>query len=244
MTVHDVHSNPRLAEVYDLEYERGPDTDFWLSLAVELNARTIIDLGCGTGLLTRELAVDGRVVIGVDSAPAMLALAQRRDCAVQWIEGDAAAIRTADADLVVMTGNVAQVITADAEWDATLRHVHAGLRPDGWLAFDSRNPAARAWETWTPVATRRHLETPEGSIETWLEVTGVEDGLVHVVGHNVFASTGEDVLGASLLRCRTLDEITSSLVRAGFDVHDIYGDWARRAATPESPFFVVVARRP
>ena len=244
MTVEDVYTDPRLAEVYDLENERGLDTDFWLSLADELGARTIVDLGCGTGLLTRELAVGGRIVIGVDPAAAMLAVARRSASTVTWIEGDAAWIRRTDADLVVMTGNVAQVISSDDAWDATLRHVHMALRPGGTLAFDSRNPAARAWETWTPEATREHLAAPDGAVETWLEVTGIDDGLVHLVGHNVFAATGEDVLGASSLRFRTEDDLTSSLHRAGFEVADVYGDWSRGAATPTSPFFVFIARRP
>lgn len=54
----------------------GPDDDFWVELADELGARTIIDLGCGTGQLTRALAVGDRVVIGVDPSPAMLVVAR------------------------------------------------------------------------------------------------------------------------------------------------------------------------
>ena len=67
----------RLVALYDIENARGDDTDFYLGLAAALDARTILDLGCGTGLLTRELAVEGRRVIGVDPAPAMLAVARR-----------------------------------------------------------------------------------------------------------------------------------------------------------------------
>jgi 2-polyprenyl-3-methyl-5-hydroxy-6-metoxy-1,4-benzoquinol methylase len=55
--------DPRLVALYDLENPRGADTDFYIGLAAELDAHTIIDLGCGTGLLTHELASDGRKVI-------------------------------------------------------------------------------------------------------------------------------------------------------------------------------------
>lgn len=79
MTKLDQHYvDPRLVDLYDIENPRSADTDFYVRLAAELDARRIIDLGCGTGLLTRELAVDGRQVAGVDPAPAMLAVARRK----------------------------------------------------------------------------------------------------------------------------------------------------------------------
>src|SRR4051794_9200939 len=108
----DLHYvDPRLVELYDSANPRGADTDFYIQLAADLNARTILDLGCGTGLLTRELAVGDRHVIGVAPAPAMLAVARRHPGAerVRWIEGDSGAMGRPDADLVIMTGNVAQV---------------------------------------------------------------------------------------------------------------------------------------
>ena len=36
---------------------------------------------------------------------------------VQWIEGDSSALGMPDADLVLMTSNVARVFPNDAEWD-------------------------------------------------------------------------------------------------------------------------------
>lgn len=69
--------DPRLVELYDIENTRGADTDFYVQLAATLDAHTILDLGCGTGLLTRELAVDKRYVIGVDPAPSCRPAARR-----------------------------------------------------------------------------------------------------------------------------------------------------------------------
>jgi SAM-dependent methyltransferase len=163
----DLHYvDPRLVELYDHDNPRGADTDFYLALATELGAHRILDLGCGTGVLTRELAaVDGRYVIGVDPASAMLAIARRPPDAerVHWIEGDATALGTlqsemAAVDLVVMTGNVAQVFLDDTEWAATLRAIDAVLRPGGHLAFESRNPDDCAWERWTRDATYDRID--------------------------------------------------------------------------------------
>ena len=241
------YTDPRLVALYDRDNPRGGDTDFYIRLAADLDARTIIDLGCGTGLLTCEMAVNGkhRLVIGVDPSPAMLAYARTRPGAdrVQWIEGDSNAIGTPNADLALMTGNVAQIFLADADWDATLRAIHAALRPGGTLAFESRNPDARAWEGWNREATYERIDSLHGPMECWLELVSVGDGRVCFEGHNVFAATGEDVVVSSELRFRTLAEITESLTQAKFVVGHIYGDWQRGPFTRDSWPMVFVARR-
>lgn len=233
--------DPRLVALYDADNPHGADTDFYLSLAADLNARRILDLGCGTGLLTHELAVNGRQVTGVDPAPAMLAYARRQPGAerVRWVEGDSSALGTPGADLAVMTGNVAQVFLEDTEWEATLRHLHAALRPGGHLAFESRNPDARAWEEWNREATHER----NAAMESWMDQVSVGEGRVHFVGHNVFAGTGEDVVVDSTLRFRSRAELIESLTHAGFTVEQVYGDWKRGPVTPESRVMVFVARR-
>ncbi|MFN8492441.1 MAG: class I SAM-dependent methyltransferase [Caldilineaceae bacterium] len=242
----DLHYvEPRLVALYDLDNPRGADTDFYLGLAKALNARTTIDLGCGTGLLTRELAVDDRRVIGVDPAPAMLAYARQQPGAerVQWVEGDANALGKPAADLVFMTGNVAQVFLEDAEWDATLRAIHAALCPGGHLAFESRNPDDRTWERWNRAATYEQVNSPYGPLTCWLDLVSVKDGRVRFEGHNIFTATGETLVVSSELRFRSQAELRASLTNAGFTVEHIYGDWRRGPVTGASRVLVFVARR-
>jgi SAM-dependent methyltransferase len=237
--------DPRLVELYDIENTRGADTDFYVHLAADLGARTILDLGCGTGLLTRELAVDGRQVIGVDPAAAMLAYARRQPGAdrVQWVEGDASALGTPAADLAIMTGNVAQVFLDDTEWATTLRAIHTALRSGGHLAFESRNPDDRAWERWNREATYERFDSPHGPMECWLELVSVGNGRVRFEGHNIFTATGEVVVASSELRFRSLAELIDSLANAGFTVENMYGDWDRGPVASTSRVMVVVARR-
>lgn len=242
----DLHYvDPRLVALYDGDNPRGEDTEFYIALASELGARTLLDLGCGTGLLTRDLAVDGRVVVGVDPAPAMLAYARQQPGAerVRWVEGDSSALGQPEADLVLMTGNVAQVFLEDDHWAKTLADIHAALRHGGYLAFESRNLLDRAWERWNRASTYEQITSPFGPMECWLELIDVTDGRVRFEGHNVFSETGEVLVVKSELRFRTEKEIRDSLVAAGFTIEHVYGDWRRGPRTPSSRVMVFVARR-
>lgn len=209
--------DPRLVELYDVDNPRGADTDFYLRLAHRLRANRIVDLGCGTGMLTRELALPGRSVIGVDPSPVMLAHARRQPGAekVRWLQGDSKSLGAIDADLAIMTGNVAQVFLDHEWWEGTLDDLRCALRPGGALAFETRNPQARAWLEWNRESTYERVESRHGPIKRWLEVVGERAGLVRFVGHNVFVQTGEDVVVESTLRFRSAQEVRKSLRACG-----------------------------
>ena len=238
------YTDPRLVALYDRDNPRGPDTEFYVRLADDLGARRILDLGCGTGILTRELATEARDVMGVDPAPAMLAWAKAQPGAerVRWVSGDSRALGTPEADLALMTGNVAQVFLDDKVWAATLSDLHAALHPGGVLAFESRNPAAHEWEKWHREATYERLTTSDGPLECWLDVISVDAGRVRFVAHNVFEA-GEDVVVESELSFRSREELTNSLTEAGFAVAQVYGDWYSGPMMPTSRIMVFVARR-
>ena len=237
--------DPRLVELYDVDNPRGIDTDFYLALVADLNAHRIIDLGCGTGLLTCELATHGRQIIGIDPSAAMLAIARRKPGAerVRWIEGDSGALGKQEADLAIMTGNVAQLFLDDTEWNTTLKNLGTTIRSGGYLAFESRNPEARAWERWTRDETFEQTNTTFGPMERWMESVSVENNTVRLVGHNIFKSTGEDVVATSELRFRNKAELTNSLANAGFIVEQVFGNWHRELFTETSRLMVFVARR-
>jgi SAM-dependent methyltransferase len=244
MHLDDHYTDPRLAALYDLENSGREDIDFSLALAEEVGARDVVDLGCGTGVLAVDLAARGHFVTGIDPADAMLGVARDRPGGerVRWILGTAADLEPASADLVVMTGHVAQVFLDDDEWAETLRQVASALRPGGHLAFESRNPVAETWTEWNPVSTLATLALPSGeTYDSWLEVTDVRPGLVSFLGHNVFASDGQDVVVASTLRYRSLDELVNSLTAAGFTVERTYGDWDRSPVTPSSRELILIA---
>jgi ubiquinone/menaquinone biosynthesis C-methylase UbiE len=65
--------------------------------------RLTLDVGCGEGRVTRDLRALGHRVIGVDSAPSLIAAAREADPEGEYVEADAAELPFEDgvADLVV-----------------------------------------------------------------------------------------------------------------------------------------------
>ncbi len=106
----------------------------------------------------------------------------------------------------------------------TLQAICACLRPGGLLAFETRDPAARAWEQWTRAATHRVSDVPgAGRVESWVEVTEVEWPLVSFRWTWVFARDGARLTSSSTLRFRERSEVESDLHDSGFDVIEVRG---------------------
>lgn len=216
--------HPRLAAIYDAIESDRSDLGLYVGLADRLGARRVLDVGCGTGTLALLLADRGLDVVGVDPAGGSLRVARAKAGAerVRWIHGDATELPPLQVDLATMTGNVAQAIADPADWDDTLRGVHAALRPGGRLVFETRDPASRQWRRWTREATYEVIEIPAvGAVETWTDVTEVDGPLVSFRGTWVFASDGATLTSDSTLRFRERDEVEASLRDHGYTVEDV-----------------------
>jgi SAM-dependent methyltransferase len=242
--IDDPYRDTDLVALYDLDNPPGDDHAYYRALADEVEARSIIDLGCGTGLLTRSLARAGRTVIGVDPSRTMLDYARRQPGSesVTWIHGDASVLpRDGTVDLAICTGNAIMHVSPQ-ELSPTLRSLAAALRSGATLSFESRNSAYRAWQRWTREATYTERDTPAGHLREWLDVTDVRDGRVALDAHNVFPD-GEDRVYSSFLFFRTVEEFQRELDLAGFKDITCAGDWRGTPIEESSPLFVFRARR-
>jgi SAM-dependent methyltransferase len=236
-----IFAHPRLAPVYDAFDGDRDDLTAYLSIAGELGAERVLDVGCGTGCLAILLAESGRTVMGVDPARASLEVAKAKytSARITWVHGDATTLPPFDADLAVMTGNVAQVFLADDDWARALQGIHAALRPRGHLVFETRRPEWRAWEKWAAEAGLLVVDIPGiGSVEQRSEVTDVSLPFVSIRGTYTFRADGAVIVSDSTLRFRSRDEVKSSLVVHGYRVLDV-----REAPDRPGREFVFVAER-
>jgi SAM-dependent methyltransferase len=147
----------------------------------------VVELGCGSGLLTRYLVDAGHRVIATDASPAMLDLARDH-------VGDAAEIRRLvlpddpipQADAIVSVGHVLSYLPDAAAIDRALVASAEALRPGGVLAIDicdvtwgseRAGSLPRGWvaEDWALV-TEFSVPSPDRSVRQMAIFTRNEDG--------------------------------------------------------------------
>ncbi len=158
-----------LSRFYDLENaDFTEDIDFWVGLAKEANGPTL-ELGCGSGRVTQQIARAGCTVVGLDNSEPMLALARAKlarkpelSARATLLLGDmtnfdlygqtgVSAPHRADTQvgpyisppfgLIICPFNTFMHLLAAAEQLALLACARRHLAPGGVLALDLTNPA-------------------------------------------------------------------------------------------------------
>jgi trans-aconitate methyltransferase len=96
------------------------------------SGQEILDLGCGDGALTEELAATGAIVTGVDASPTMLAAARQRSArGLTFEQHDATALPYHQQFDAVFSNAALHWITGLSGQEAMLAGVHRALRPCG-----------------------------------------------------------------------------------------------------------------
>lgn len=141
---------------------------------------TLLELGCGSGALTRHLVDAGHRVLATDASPAMVELA-----------GEAEVLVLPDdplppADAIVSVGHVLNYLLDQAAIDRALAAIAGALRPGGVLAIDLLDrsygearagaPAyARVEDDWALV-TRYESPAPDRFVRHITTFTATGDG--------------------------------------------------------------------
>jgi SAM-dependent methyltransferase len=113
----------------------------------------LLDVGCGSGRLSRRLWERGFAVLGVDISPLAISAAQSlaapADAAGRWLrfqEADFAADQSPGLDTgpfdVVVCQLVISIIGTARNRSNLLRHVRDHLRPGGWLTLSASGVSA------------------------------------------------------------------------------------------------------
>lgn len=99
------------SDLYDAVNTWGAGDEIFLKFASAVPDARVVDLGCGTGRVTLQIALTGCNVTNVDPDSARLEAAQAKPEAerVEWIEGDSPSIPPGyQFDVAIMSANVPQ----------------------------------------------------------------------------------------------------------------------------------------
>lgn len=118
----------------------------------------ILDVGCGTGALTRELTLRGHAVLGMDSSADMIAKARELYPDLDFQVGDACDMAWEGRFDVVFSNAVFHWIPRQ---ETLLRRIHVALKPGGRLVceFGAEGNIARIGKAFDSLA-RQHGHAP------------------------------------------------------------------------------------
>ncbi len=156
------HSFSRAAGTYDsvAGLQRTVGELLLEKINANLDARVVIDLGCGTGHFSSQLRekFPEALIVGVDIAEGMLRFAREHHCDQQnWLCADAESLPFSDQSVDMIYSNFA------LQWCANLPRLFAELqrvlKPKGELIFTTLGPATLhelKW-AWQQVDNRVHV---------------------------------------------------------------------------------------
>ncbi len=189
----------------------------------------MLELGCGTGRVTRILARHARRVLAVDVSPEMLRRARQQlgGCPnVALVRADMRTLALTERfDLVVAADDPFCHIVDDADRTACVEVVARHLRPGGRFVLDA---------LWCPEATRspeqptrRLLDHPAGRLEV-AERWTCRSGHAGCHATYTYRLDGRLVAESSFTAsCWTVDEAGRRLAAAGLSIIHRWGDYRR-----------------
>lgn len=126
-----------VGDAYDARYERlaaaGGDVHGEANFVMRFWPTSVLDAGCGTGRVARELARRGVDVEGVDIDEEMLQTARRKAPDLRWQRGDLVSVEIGRRfSAILVAGNVMILLTPGTE-SAVVANLVRHLEPGGLL---------------------------------------------------------------------------------------------------------------
>lgn len=221
--------------------------DKWLEFTlahVPKKCETILELACGSGILSTKLADTGYQVTGVDLSKEMIELAKKRGIAcqstAQFSEGDMLALEEQDAyDLVTCYSDSLCYMPNEDAVLKVFQGVHQGLKDQGKFIFDVHS-IYQVEELFKEYSY--HYQTEEFAF-LWESYPGEHPFSVeHFLTFFIQEEDGKFSRFDELHEERTyeIDTYIGLLQEAGFSAVDVCADFTNDAPTDQSTrwFFV------
>ena len=233
---------------YDVDYAAWADYIEKHFQKRPLPGRTVLDLACGTGSLTWELALRGYELIGVDQSPEMLAEAAEKNRGVSPIEPIFLCQPMEKLDLYgtidacVCCLDSVNYVTRPQKLQKAFERVHLFLMPGGLFLFDVNTP-----EKLAGLDGQVFLDETEDAYCVWRAEFSRRS---HICSYfmDIFRldqATGQWERGEELHQERAygLEELAAMLERAGFRDIKTFGGLTMRPPKAGEPRVFFTARK-
>jgi SAM-dependent methyltransferase len=252
------------AQVYDLYVHDWPgEIAFyrWLIGASDLQDQGVLEIACGTGRVTLQLAATGFEMTGFDLSAELLAVARAKSAGwanVDWVQGD---MRGFDLGRkfgwVIVPGHSYQFMVTPDEQVTCLENIRRHLVPGGglvlhldyqdygWLAGllePGERPMQKRNVLHDPATGEMFRQAYRWSFERATQTATVE------VDWEQLNPEGQVLriwrMEPKRLHCAFPSEIEHALKRAGFVVEAVYGDFFENPLSETAEQMIWVARSP
>ena len=258
----DGSRSTELAAIYDAIYAGRDDAGFWKTMAAAAGGGPILELGCGSGRVLLPLARAGYEITGLDLSAAMLDRCRAKVDAEPPEVRDRVRLVAGGHDIVrpraPLRGDPVPVrrIPAVAHGGGAARVPRSLPRPPaaraGRLVLDLPNPdpAPASYARDEPAdgeETAQVVDWTDGRrIRWWMTVVGYDRSLQVnecEVTYEIVEADGASrrITETISLRYTFRYELEHLLVRAGFRIVALYGDYDCSPFGDESPALIVVA---
>jgi ubiquinone/menaquinone biosynthesis C-methylase UbiE len=230
------------------------DVPFWRRVASGA-AGPVLELGCGTGRVSRPLARAGVDLVGVDRSAAMLARARRQilkssnpqfRTSLALVRGDIRALPfdTGAFSMVLAPYGILQSLIRPRDLTAALASVGRVVRRGGTFGIDLVPDVPK----WREYENRVQLRGRARGAQLTLIESVRQDPKRHLT---TFEQTYVERRGAATrehrfdltFRTLTVRQMTGQLERAGFRVDAVLGDYRGRPWDERADVWIIMAKK-
>jgi len=233
--------------LYDCEY--GNFTQDFDIFSSYVNSGQVLDLACGTGRLTIELAKRGLECVGIDKSASMLSMAQAKSKSlgfdIFYLQEDIKKFQLEQKfDLITMAGNSFQALLNESDQRSCLACIGGHLKSYGFFIFNTRNTVADEMRT-------------SREFEYWYDFLDANGNRVKVYGMQRYDSLNNTVLYTTKrvwqtrhtlskisLKFTNYPSLLNLVNQAGFEILEVYGSFSREPFdSNHSKDIIIVSRK-
>jgi SAM-dependent methyltransferase len=238
----------RIAAYYD-DLMAGVPYNLWVEYLTGILKRmdyspgNVLDVACGTGNVSELLADRGHKVVGADIAPDMIEVARSKESGVEYHIQDMAELDLGGRkfDLAISLFDSLNYITDPARLAQAIKRVGEHLVDGGVFIFDVNTEYALAHHFFD----QANLASHHYPNYVWNSEYDHSTRICTVNMTFRVIENGENVefKEVHLQRAHSLEEITTMLIDAGFEVVDIFHAYKFRRPSRRSDRVFYVARK-